>query len=98
MEIERGSEMENTYSLDRIERGVSEDIAVFVPDAEDRKNLELPLTVAESLAGENINEGDVFEITFDGDSPVSVIKLKEETEKRKQSASNRLSSLFKKNK
>ena len=42
--------------------------------------------------------GKLNEITFDGDSPVSVTKLQNETEKRKQSASNRLSSLFKKNK
>ena len=90
--------MENTYSLDRIEHGQSEDVAVFVADSALRENLELPLAAAESLAGEKINEGDVFKITFDGDSPVAVTKLQNETEKRKQSASSRLSSLFKKNK
>ena len=88
----------DTYSLDRIEHGVSEDIAVFVPDTEDRKNIELTLTVSESLAGEKLKEDDICKITFEGDIPVSITLLPKETETREKSSAARLSALFKKNK
>ena len=90
--------MESLYSLDRIEHGKSEDIAVFVPDEKGRKSIELPLTLSESLAREKLKEGDVCKIDFDGDSPISVTPLHNETESRKKSAADRLSALFKRNK
>ncbi len=90
--------MQVTYVVDRIERGENADFAVLIRDGSEQKTV-IEYSLAVSLAGGDVKEGDVFSAKLsDGGKISSLTLLEKEKEEREKKAASRLSALFTRNK
>lgn len=85
--------MKKIYSVDRIEKSDGQSFAILMPD-DGGSELVLEYSGAVLLSGGDVNEGDVFELVFDGDGVSEMTALPLEREKRRKRNASRLLALF----